>query len=144
STVTVSGGTVSVEGIFDGGDFHGIKGKQSFDTQACRLEIQCLAIPERYGEIGWGDHYRTGPESNLNRIMIRVGELGIREGVVVKGGLFYLFTWEWPVPPKQYGVARSGASALYYIDGVLSKTYTNSTHVPTVPLSPVINTNGQG
>ena len=143
STVTVSGGTVSVKGIFDDGTFHGIKGKQSFDTQACRLEIQCLAIPDKFGEIGWGDHYRTDSESNLNRIMIRAAGPGIREGVVVKGGAWTLFPWVWPVPPKQYGFARSGASALYYIDGVLSKTYTSSTYVPTVPLSPVINTNGE-
>ena len=142
STVTVSGGTVSVKGIWDGGTFHGIKGKQSFDTQACRLEIQCLAIPDKYGHIGWSDH-RSSRDSN--RIMIRAAAAGIREGVVKKGGETpHVFAWEWPVPPKQYGFARSGASALYYIDGVLSKTYTSSTYVPTVPLSPVINTNGQG
>ena len=143
STVTVSGGTVSVKGIWDGGTFHGIKGKQSFDTQACRLEIQCLAIPDRFGEIGWGDHQSFTPD--MNRITIRVANPGERVGVVKKGetGSHY-FTWGWPVPPKQYGFARSGASALYYIDGVLSKTYTSSTHVPTVPLSPVINTNGEG
>jgi hypothetical protein len=142
STVTVSGGTVSVKGIFDGGTFHGIKGKQSFDTQTCRLEIQCLAIPDRFGHIGWADHYRSDLDSN--RIMIRVASQGERMGVVKKGGgTPHVFTWVWPVPPKQYGFARSGTSALYYIDGVLSKTYTDSTHVPTVPLSPVINTNGE-
>ena len=143
STVTVSGGTVSVQGIFDDGSFHGIKGKQSFDTQACRLEIQCLAIPNKFGHIGWADHYHSGIDSN--RIMIRVAAGGIREGIVRKGGgVRTTFPWMWPVPPKQYGFARSDTSALYYIDGVLSKTYTSSTHVPTVPLSPVINTNGEG
>ena len=144
STVTVSGGTVSVEGIYEsGGPFHGIKGKQSFDTQTYRLEIQCLAIPDRFGHIGWADHYHSDLDSN--RIMIRAAGAGIREGVVKKGGgRRHFFTWVWPVPPKQYGFARSGASALYYIDGVLSMTYTDSTYVPTVPLSPVINTSGQG